>query len=342
MKHIMSHALRGAAGGLAGAALLVSLTGAASAQLSEIRISKGFGIPYLPVTIMQDQKFIEKEVKAAGLGEVTAKYMQLASGAAMTEALLSGNLDFATGGPGPLLTVWDRTKGNLNVKGIAAVSSIPIYLNSINPDVKSIKDFTDKDRIAVPTVKVSTQAVTLQIAAEKTFGKGKHDQLDHLTVSMAPPDSHNAMMSGGTEITANFTSPPFMFMQIEKGKAHRVLSSYDVMGGSTSFILMWTTTKFYDTYPKYSKAVLAALEDADAFIKKNPRQAAEIFIKSEKSPLPVEFVEKMITNPEIVFTTSPEHLMDYAVFMNSIGSIKNKPATWKDVFFPPVHDRSGS
>ncbi|MGE3065623.1 MAG: ABC transporter substrate-binding protein [Hyphomicrobiaceae bacterium] len=314
----------------------------AVAQPSEIRFAKGFGIPYLPVIILEDRKLIEKHTKAMGLSEAKGVFMQLASGAAMTEALLSGNLDYATGGPGPLLTVWDRTKGSMNIKGIAAISSIPVYLNTINPDVKTLRDFTEKDRIAVPTVRVSTQAVTLQIAAEKEFGKGKHDVLDKYTVSMAPPDAHNAMMSKGTEITANFTSPPFMYLQIEKGGARKVISSYDVMNGPTSFILMWTTEKFHGANPKYHQAVLNALEEANAYIKSDPKGAAEAFIRNQKSPLKLDFVEAMIKNPENIFTTSPQNLMKYADFMHRIGSIKNLPAKWTDVFFPEIASKQGS
>lgn len=314
---------------------------AAQAQATEVRFAKGFGIPYLPVIILEEQKLVEKHSKLLGLPEAQAKFIQLASGAAMTDALISGNLEYATGGPGPLLTVWDKTRGSLNVKGIGAISSIPIYLNTINPAVKSIKDFTEKDRIAVPTVKVSTQAVTLQIAAEKEFGRGKHDALDKLTVSMAPPDAHNAIMSKGTEITANFTSPPFMFQQLKAGHARTVLSSYTVMEGPTTFILMWTTQKFHDQNPKLHQAILNALEEANKYIKANPRGAAQAFIANQKSKLDPAFVEEMIANPELVFTTAPQKLMKYADFMARIGSLKQKPASWKDVFFPEVHDRQG-
>ncbi len=331
-------ALAAAAGAFAAAAFA---SGPASAQVDTIRFAKGFGIPYLPVIILEEQKLVEKHTKELGV-PATAEFLQLASGAAMTEALISGNLDYPTGGPGPLLTVWDRTKGNINVKGISAISSIPVYLNTINPAVKTLRDFTDKDRIAVPTVKVSTQAVTLQIAAEKEFGEGKHDVLDTYTVSMAPPDAHNAMMSKGTEITANFTSPPFMYLQLEKDHARRVISSYDVMEGPTSFILMWTTERFHDANPKAHQAVLNALGEANAYIKENPRGAAEAFIKNQKSPLALEFVEEMISNEENIFTTEPQNLMKYATFMNKIGSIKNKPADWTEVFFPEVHGGKGS
>ena len=63
------------------------------------------------------------------------------------------------------------------------MNSMPLYLNTNNPNVKSIKDFTSKDKIALPAVKVSIQAVTLQMAAEKEFGEGNQNKLDALTVS---------------------------------------------------------------------------------------------------------------------------------------------------------------
>lgn len=324
-------------------ALAAGLAGLpAQAQASEIRFAKGFGIPYLPVIILEEQGLVEKHTKLLGLPETKARFIQLASGAAMTDALISGNLEYATGGPGPLLTVWDKTRGNLNVHAISSISSIPVYLNSTNPKVKTIRDFSDTDRIAVPSVKISTQAVTLQIAAEKEFGRGKHDVLDKLTVSMAPPDAHNAMMSKGTEITANFTSPPFMYLQQRKQHAHLVLSSYSVMDGPTTFILMWTTQKFHDANPKHHQAVLNALEEANKFIKENPRGAAEAFIKNQKSRLDLPFVQEMVANPENHFTTTPQNLMKYADFMSRIGSLRQRPASWKDMFFPEVHDRKGS
>ena len=41
-------------------------------------------------------------------------------------------------GVGPLLTIWDRTKGRQNVKGVASLGNFPYYLVSTNPNVKTI------------------------------------------------------------------------------------------------------------------------------------------------------------------------------------------------------------
>jgi NitT/TauT family transport system substrate-binding protein len=258
----------------------------------------------------------------------------------MNDALISGNLDMASGGVGPLVTIWARTKGNMNVKGVSSINSMPLYLNTINPNVKTIKDFTDKDRIALPAVKVSIQAVTLQMAAEQMLGK--HDALDRLTVSMSHPDGMNAMMSGRSEITGHFSSAPFQYQQLEDPRVKRVLSSYEVLGGPATFNTIWTTSAFHDKNPKTYRAFLAALEEAMAMINGDKKEIAALWIKAENSKLPQAFVEKILNDSENVFTTTPQNVMKYAEFMHKVGSIKEKPSSWTELFFPEIHDKKGS
>lgn len=149
-------------------------TATADAEARTVRVAKQYGISYLPLSVMEEQKLIEKEGKKLGL-DLNTEWLRFTGGPPMNEAIVSGNLDFASGGVGPLLTVWSRTKDNIKIKGIAAINAMPLFLNTIKPEIKTIKDFTDKDRIALPAVKVSIQAVILQMAAEKVFGKG-HEQ----------------------------------------------------------------------------------------------------------------------------------------------------------------------
>ncbi len=314
--------------------------GAEAQETRELRIAKQFGISYLPITVLEERKLIEKHVKAAGLGDIKVEWSRLSAGAPMNDALISGNLDFASGGVGPLVTIWARTKGNMNVKGVSAINSMPLYLNTINPAVKTVKDFTDKDRIALPAVKVSIQAVTLQMASEKLLGK--HDALDRLTVSMSHPDGMSAMMSGRSEITGQFSSAPFQYQQLEDQRVNRVLSSYEVLGGPATFNTIWTTSAFHDKNPKTYKAFLAALEEAMTMINGNKKEIAELWIKAENSKLPQAFVEKILNDPENVFTTTPQNVMKYAEFMHKVGSIKEKPAAWSELFFPEIHGKQGS
>jgi NitT/TauT family transport system substrate-binding protein len=314
---------------------------AAHAELSELNVAQQYGIGYLPLMIMEDQKLIEKHAKAAGV-DVQVGWAKFAGGNVMNDALLSNSLQFASGGVGPLVTLWAKTRGNLDVKAVSAINSMPLYLTTRNAEVKTIKDFTARDKIALPAVKVSIQAVTLQMAAEKAFGEGQQNKLDPLTVSMSHPDAQTALLSGQSEITAHFSSPPFQYQQLEKPGIRRVLSSYEVLGGPATFNTVWTTTKFRTENPKLYAAFVAALDEATAVINKDKRAAAETYLRVSKDKASVESILKMLNDPEIVYTTTPQNVMKYVDFMNKIGSIKARPESWKDLFFPNIHGASGS
>ncbi|MBV8769186.1 MAG: ABC transporter substrate-binding protein, partial [Hyphomicrobiales bacterium] len=137
----------------------------ASAESKTVRIAKQFGISYLPLTIIEKKGLLEAEGKKLGV-DLKTEWLQFTGGAPMNEALISGTLDIVSGGVGPMLVIWGKTRTNLGVKGVAALNSMPLYLNTTDADVKSVKDFSAKDKIGLPTVKVSIQAVILQMAAE--------------------------------------------------------------------------------------------------------------------------------------------------------------------------------
>ena len=327
---------------IAAAALLaVFSTSPAKAEISEIRIAKGFGIGYLPLLVMEHEKLFEKHVKAAGL-DAKATWLVVDGGTTQASLLIGGNLEISSGGLGPLVTIWERTKGGIDVKGIAAINSLPQFLNTINPNIKSIKDFTDKDRIALPVVRSSIQAVILQMAAEREFGPGQQNSLDRLTVAMAHPDGTAALMSGQTEVTAHLTAPPFSYQQLKNPKIKRVFSSYDVLGGPHTFNLVWTTSKFRSDNPKVFAAFSAGLREAIANINADKKKYAQIYKEVDKSRLDLAFIEEIMLLPETRFTAAPEGTMKFADFLNKIGSVKQKPETWKDLFFPEAHDLEGS
>ena len=327
---------------LLGAVLSMAPLASAIAEVSEIGIAQQYGISYLPLMLMQEEKLLEKEAKAAGLGDVKVTWAKFAGGNVMNDALLSGDLQFASGGLGPFITLWAKTKGNIDVKAVGAMNSMPLMLTTRNPAIKSLKDFTSKDKIALPAVKVSIQAITLQMAAEKQFGPGEANRLDAFTVTQSHPDGMAAMLAGGSEINSHFTAPPFQYTELEKPGIHTVLNSYDVTGGPHTFNVVWASAKFVNANPKTYAAFLRAFDASIAMINKDKKAAAEFYVKTTKSKEPVAFIEKMLNDPSIEFTTTPKNSMKYADFMQRSGQVKIKPASWKDMYFPNVHNLPGS
>jgi NitT/TauT family transport system substrate-binding protein len=317
------------------------LCDSAHAETQAVRLAKQFGISYLPLTIIERKGLLEAQGKKLGL-DLKTEWVQFTGGAPMNEALISGTLDIVSGGVGPMLVIWGKTRGNLGVKGLSALNSMPLYLNTTNANVKTIGDFSAKDKIGLPTVKVSIQAITLQMAAERLLGEGKANQLDSLTVSMGHPDAFAAMMSGKSEVDAHFGAAPYQYEELKDPRVHKVLDSYEVMGGPHCFNVIWTTTKYHDRNPLVIKAFLAALDEAMQSIIADPAGAAAVWIADEHSKMAQDEVERIIKLPENEWTMAPKKIMPYAEFMARTGLLAVKPASWKDVFFPDIHDLSGS
>jgi NitT/TauT family transport system substrate-binding protein len=310
--------------------------------VGEVKIATQYGIGYLPLTIMKHDKLIEKSLARAGLRDTKVSWVKLGAGAAANDALLSGSLDFASGGTGPAFILWDRTRGTIDVRGVAALSSMPNLLVTRNPDVKTIRDFTDKDRIAMAGAGSSVQTTYLEMAAAKEWGIENYKKLNPLMVKLAHPDGLMALLSGGGEVTAQFTSPPFQYYALAKPGIHTVLNSYDVMGGPNTFLMVWATNRFRTANPKTYAAVLDALKEATDSINADKKRAAQIYVEEGGNTERVEGILAMMQDPQVSYTLAPQRVLPFARFMHQVGTLKNDPGSWQDLFFPEIHSLPGS
>jgi NitT/TauT family transport system substrate-binding protein len=315
----------------------------AFAQADTIKIPRGAGgVGFLPLLVMEQKGLIEQKAREQGVANLKVDWLRLGGPALVNDLLLSGAADIVVAGPPAFLTLWDRTRDHVKVKGVAAMTSIPMYLNTRSPHLKSIRDLGPSDKIAVTAVKVSIPAIILQMAAIKEFGRAEYATLDKYTVSLTHPDALIALMSGGGEINAHFTSPPFHQRERKSANIRTILTSNDVMGGPSTFTMLYTTSKFHDANPKAYEAFLKALEQAIGLVNADKRAAAQTFLDMEKQNMTLEEVLDVLNDPDIRYTTSPESLMKYAEFMHGVGTLKARPEKWQDLYFPAIHGVPGS
>ncbi|GGB94511.1 ABC transporter substrate-binding protein [Pseudoduganella buxea] len=308
----------------------------------KIRIAEQYGVTYLLLNIAQEQKLIEKYGKQAGV-DIDVEWKQLSGGAAINDALLSGAIDIGSAGVGPLVTLWDRTKGRQNVRGVAALGSFPYYLVTNNPKVKTLADFTEKDRIGLPAVGVSVQARILQMAVAKQWGEKEFARLDKITQTLPHPDAASAIIAGGTEITGHFATPPFQEQELAQNPNARViLKSYDVQGGPSSSTVLYATEKYRAGNPKTYRAFVQALAEAADYAAKNPEGAADIYLKVNKSKVDRALLVKIFKNPEVQFRIAPQNTLGLAQFMHRVGAARNRAGTWRDYFFDDPLVKEGS
>jgi sulfonate transport system substrate-binding protein len=322
---------------------LVGLPASARAETSTVRISAQYGLGYATMMVMERQGLIEQQAAAAGLGAVHVEWQRAGGPTAQMEAILAGQSDFIGPGVPTLATMWERTTGTpQEVRALSALQSMPYVLVTRNPAVHTIADFTDRDRIALPGVKLTGHALALEMAAAKQWGFSGYDRLDPLTITLAHPDAAGALLSGKSEVTAHFASSPFYYHELATPGIHQVLKSYDVVGGNHTNGVLIATKRFHDANPKICAAVLAALEAADAFVKAHPRETAEIYLAASGDKSTLDAMTTMIADPDVDYTTTPVNVMQFVDFMHKVGRLKRLPASWKDLFFPEAHGFPGS
>lgn len=313
-------------------------------ETNRIRIPKGAGgVGFLPLLVMEKHQLIEKHARETGLEGLSVEWLDLGGPSVVNDALLSGSADFIAAGPPAFLTLWDRTRDAARVMGVAALASLPMYLNTTSPQLKSLEDLTPQDKIAVTAVKVSIPAIIMQMYAAQKYGAAEAARFDKYTVSMTHPDAVVAMLSGSGAISAHFTSPPFHQREIQDPRVRTILNSDEVMGGPATFTMVSSTAAFREKNPKAYAAVLAAIEEANRMILDDKQMAAELLIGSAGGAgFSAGEIVQILNDAAVKFTTTPENTLKYAEFMHSIGSLKNRPASWKDLFFPEIHGAPGS
>jgi NitT/TauT family transport system substrate-binding protein len=324
-------------------AILLTTCSKPTSTTEEIRIPRGAGgVGFLPLLVMEKFNLVEKHAKEAG-ADVKVTWIELGGPSVMNDALLAGSVDFIAAGPPAFLTLWDKTTTSAKVTGVAAMTSLPMYLNTRAPHLKKLDDVTPQDKIAMTAIKVSIPAIVMQMYAREKYGADQVTRFDKYTVSMTHPDGVVALLGGSNAITAHFTSPPFHQRERKDAQIRTIMNSDDVMGGSTTFTMLSTTAKYRQDHAAAYGAVLKALGDANRRIAEDKKMAADLLLASASGGgFSAAELTEILNDPAIKFTTTPENVLKYADFMNSIGSLKNRPASWKELFFPEIQSAQGS
>jgi sulfonate transport system substrate-binding protein len=293
---------------------------------------------------MEELKLVEKQAAKAGVPNLKTDYRTLGGTQSIIDALIGGSMHFGIAGVPGLATLWDKTVGTANeVRGLSAAQAMPFLLVTNRDEIKTIKDFKEGDKIAVPGIKNSNQAICLQMAAAKEWGQQNYARLDPFTITLPHPDAAIAIISKSTELSGHYGVSPFQDYEVAAPGTHVVLKSYDTLGGPTTNGVMFMAKKFRDANPKVTGAVYAALDEASNFINKGARQSAEIYIRKtgDKRSSPDDMA-KMISNPDNIWTVTPQNAMRYVEFMHKVGTLKKLPGDWRDMFMPESHALAGS
>ncbi len=312
--------------------LLCAASGRAHAETDRIRIGLQYGLPYMQLVIMQDRDFLGARARAAGMPGLKAEFVTTGGPSVLNDSLISGALDIGAVGMSNLVTLWDKTRGNLAIRGLAGMNVMPLLLVSRDPRLQSVRDYGPGDRIALPSVKVSMQAMMLDILAARAFGEAEYRRLDPNTVSMGHPDATAGLIGGGGAFTSHFSSLPYQHAELAQPGMHQVASSFDAIGPHSVSALA-ATTRFRTQNPAVVAVFLEALQDATDLINQHRQDAAEAYLRVSKDKIAADALVAMMDDPGVRFTLTPRGAQKTADFMAKTGVIKQRPATWRDMYF---------
>jgi NitT/TauT family transport system substrate-binding protein len=300
------------------------------------------GLLYLPIDMMVTGGVLQKEADKLGLGKVEASVTTLSGPGPVIDAVLSGSADYGTAALPSLVTLWEKTHGRPNeVRAVGTVSNGAMTLYTINPKVKTIADFTEDDRIAVPTVGLSFNAIMLQMAAEKQWNDPH--RLDHLTVSLGHPDAVAALSAGYGKaiITAHIGVQPYTEQGLKLPGAHVITDSREVFGGTLTQIVLLSTKMTRDRNPTLFNAVANALKEAIRVANANKSAAAVLWKQAQNAPDSIESLVHLLDDPGFEFTSQPHRIAYFTAFLNRIDSSKSVISDWRDLFWNSPNEQTG-
>lgn len=297
--------------------MLLPACGSEKDQAS-IRIAEQYGIAYAPVQIMRDQQFLEKNAP-----DVQVTWEQLGNTAAIREAMISDRLDIGFMAIPPFLIGWDN---GMDWKIATGLSSVPTALVG-KKEITSLADIDSNDRIAVPQPG-SVQHILLAMACQRDFNDPQ--KMDNLLVTLSHPDGMNVLLTGN-EISAHFTSTPYLELELEDENLHQILDGKEAFGGDFSFIVGVTTKQFHDDQAVLYQAFQTSLEEAIAFIKASPEESAKILTNYYN--LSEAEILRYLTSDGIVYETGVKGTRHFSDFMAETNYLDKSYQEAQEIFW---------
>ena len=84
------------------------------------------------------------------------------------------------------------------------------------------------------------------------------------------------------------------------------------------------------------------MSDAAKLVETDRAQAAAIYIRQDGSKLSSAFVEKILGDSEVSFSTVPQNTLQLGTFLHKVGVIRHEPKSWRDYFFNDDPSLKGS
>lgn len=282
---------------------------AGNGEKKTITIAYQQGIGYAPIHIMEAKKLIEANYE----GEVEVTYQLLASGAAINEGVIGGNIDIGCMGVGPAIS---GVVAGIPYKCIANLTSQPNGLMTNKPEIQSLKDITPEDKIALINTG-SIQHIYLAMAAEKVLGDAH--ALDNNIQPMQHAEGMAALESG--TVALHLTSSPFLGQERANENYHELTEVVEVCPVGNTFLVAMASTKLEED-PELFEAIKKAFDQASELINTNKDEVADIEV--DYLSMDRETIMGYLTSPDSTYESELKGVGTVIDFMYRAGFIQSE------------------
>lgn len=297
-----------------------------SALTGSLTIAVQPDLGYSPLYIVKQEGWLKQ-----AMPRVKVTWDVLNSGSAMETGMVSGNIDVGAGGVAPFILGWASGVG---WKLVSSLGESNLWL-VVKPQIKSFKDISRTDRIAV-VAPTSIQAIILKKAAQKY--RGNADALDENMTILSHPVAYQSFVAG--TIQGALDAPPFQQEEVAAG-GHVLLKSYSLFGPST-FNSAFALSTYYDSHKAEMKILFTQIQRAVKMLNTDPNRAAAIISAYEHGTVSVTAAKADITSSSEHWTVTPHGYLAYARFMKSINLIKKAPTSISQIEFPTLASTRGN
>lgn len=292
-------------------AMMVGMfTACSEKEQKEVVIAQQYGLAYAPVQIAKDLGYFEANMPE----NTTVSYAKLANTAAIREAMLSGDLDVGFMGIPPFLI--GRDKG-MEWKIMTGLSQSPLGLVVNDPEIRNPEDLIDNGKIALPQPG-SIQHILLTMYAKKEYGQA--DIFDDQLISMKHPDGYQALLNDPL-VKGHFTSPPYLFQEMDEDGTTMLISGEEAMGGPFTFIVGVCQSEFEEDKAAY-EAVMKSIEQAMSYMKVEPEETVKLL--SAAYELDADTVEDYIYGRGMIYDLELLGLGTFIDFMLEEGYLEHR------------------
>ncbi len=245
-----------------GLILLTLLSGCHQTEKKTVRIAQQYGLAYAPLQIAEELDLIEKHLPGYDI-----EWVKMINTAGIREAMLSGDLDVGFMGIPPFLIGLDK---GMDWRIFRALARSPVGLTYDTGRISSLEDIGPDQRIALPQPG-SIQHILLNMYIENHYPEGL--DLENYLTTLSHPDGQMALLSG-TQIAAHFTSPPYLFEELNEEGIALLIDGEEAFGGEFTFIVGVLKDGGMDS--RIVEGIDRAIDEAASLIQNEPARAVEI------------------------------------------------------------------